>query len=696
MIPRRCQTSRAFALSLLCLGLCSAPLRAGLTESQVLVIYDSNIADSKLVAEYYAGSAKVPGGAGGIAGAHPGVHVLNLSATGAPVGPTITYADYGAKLRTPIRNYLNSTQLWSQVRCLVLTKGIAHRIQDTDNPNVGDDPAAAQAEFSTQRDFTAASVDSELTLLWQSLDSTESGGSGDSRADGAILNPYANHSDSITDYPTTNMRLFKSFATIGTGGNGTFWQPTGSPSARLTPGDMLLVCRLDGTTLADVFAMIDRAQNFIVDVNAVKLVLDESASNGVADVAANGEYDNQGDDFLRFNDDFETARDRLQADGRFAAANVVYNSASNAAGFTVGPRLNFDGQGLLVTGDLILLAHNGNNHHGPKPGGTAGGDPPAGPLYAESFWYAPGAFFHSAESYNGRALGGLPTLFTQEQAADFITAGGTFAVGNVWEPFTFSLCDVSAIVQNFYLGNLTFAEAAYTALPVLSWQQIVLGDPLARVRRTSDDSDADTVPDHLDNCPANANSDQADLDGDGVGNACDNCIAVPNPLQEDCDGDGVGDACDAANGPLILQQPQSLEVCNGAAATFSVTAGGAGPFTYQWRRSMINITTANGSSYVIPAASPADGAVYDVVVGGPCGSTNSSPALLTVRLRGDANCDELVNNFDIDAFVLAIVSGEPTWAAQFDCDFFCVIDVNADAAVNNFDIDPFVALIVGG
>ena len=42
------------------------------------------------------------------------------------------------------------------------------------------------------------------------------------------------------------------------------------------------------------------------------------------------------------------------------------------------------------------------------------------------------------------------------------------------------------------------------------------------------DGDDDTVADDVDNCPAQANADQADLDHDGVGDVCD----------PDTDGDG--------------------------------------------------------------------------------------------------------------------------------------------------------------
>jgi hypothetical protein len=57
------------------------------------------------------------------------------------------------------------------------------------------------------------------------------------------------------------------------------------------------------------------------------------------------------------------------------------------------------------------------------------------------------------------------------------------------------------------------------------------------------DDDNDTVPDAVDNCPLDANPDQAEGDGDGVGDACDNCPLVFNPDQTDSNGDGVGDAC---------------------------------------------------------------------------------------------------------------------------------------------------------
>lgn len=81
----------------------------------------------------------------------------------------------------------------------------------------------------------------------------------------------------------------------------------------------------------------------------------------------------------------------------------------------------------------------------------------------------------------------------------------------------------------------------------------------------------------------------------------------------------------------VVVPPASTSVAEGAQATFSVTADGSTPLTFQWRRNGSDIAGANGTSYTTPVVTPADnGAAYSVVVGNAAGSATSAAATLTV------------------------------------------------------------------
>jgi hypothetical protein len=63
--------------------------------------------------------------------------------------------------------------------------------------------------------------------------------------------------------------------------------------------------------------------------------------------------------------------------------------------------------------------------------------------------------------------------------------------------------------------------------------------------------------------------------------------------------------------------------------------------------------------------------------------------------HGDANCDGVIDAFDIDPFVLALTN-LPAWQAQYcDGDIYTV-DINGDTKVDAFDIDPFVECLTVG
>jgi len=85
-----------------------------------------------------------------------------------------------------------------------------------------------------------------------------------------------------------------------------------------------------------------------------------------------------------------------------------------------------------------------------------------------------------------------------------------------------------------------------------------------------------------------------------------------------------------AAAPAITTQPQSLSANAGGTVTFSVTASGTAPLSYQWRKNTGNISGATGSSLTLTNVQSADAANYDVVVSNSYGSATSSAATLTV------------------------------------------------------------------
>ncbi len=84
-------------------------------------------------------------------------------------------------------------------------------------------------------------------------------------------------------------------------------------------------------------------------------------------------------------------------------------------------------------------------------------------------------------------------------------------------------------------------------------------------------------------------------------------------------------------GASVAIQPLSLSIAEGEKATFTVTAAGSAPITYQWMWNAVAIPGANDASYTTSALDAADnGAVITVEVSNPIGSATSIPATLTV------------------------------------------------------------------
>lgn len=471
---------------------------AGVTEDQILVVYNSASTDAVTLLGTYLT-------------AHPGIpanHLLDLNNASLLVSD-VTQAQLAADIRDPIRAHLTSLGATASQDILVilLLRPFPHRVLDTDAALAGDNGANAGAEINAG-DATYASVDSDLTLLWQDLYTGESGGTMDSKSDNLIDNPYHMSAAGFDTFDRSNIESAKSFLNR----SNVAWGLTGSGANRLTAGDMYLVGRIDATTLADAQAIINRAQNVTVNRAATRVILDEY------DDALSGGDGLDDDPLFPFNqiffggEDYEDCRDALLPDGW----DVRYDATFNFINAAEEPR------------PLIAYASYGRNHRrngwGEDPGGCG--------TYLQGFTFAPGAIFNTAESFNGRALNGLGTLACQEQAADFITEGGTFAIGNVFEPFTFSMTDNEWLLPRMLVDQMTWIEAAYAAIPGLSWQMIVVGDPLAQYAG---------VIDQKGDCDANAlvNTDDWDewagcVTGPG-GSAADGCQCADADSDSDVD-----------------------------------------------------------------------------------------------------------------------------------------------------------------
>lgn len=136
-----------------------------------------------------------------------------------------------------------------------------------------------------------------------------------------------------------------------------------------------------------------------------------------------------------------------------------------------------------------------------------------------------------------------------------VDSGG---VGVEFNPSTGELFSVRESIHlmkiNMHTGAAvnvgTLGDGANTTNLAAPW-------PYQEESSVSVDSDDDGIEDGQDNCPINANADQADSDSDGAGDACDNCVSTANFKQLDADEDGIGDACDNCWAALNADQADS-------------------------------------------------------------------------------------------------------------------------------------------
>ncbi|MFN0167448.1 MAG: TIGR03790 family protein [Bryobacteraceae bacterium] len=233
--------------------------------------------------------------------------------------------------------------------------------------------------------------------------------------------------------------LGERFATAGPVPNPYF----GSSREFQHPSNRLyLVTRLAGYDFGDIRNLLDRA---LEARNRGKVILDLKADNNAS-----------GNDWLR-------RAARLLPEGRVildASASVLYDQR-----------------------DVIGYASWGSNDPNRKRRFTG-------------FQWLPGAIATQYVSTDGRSFARPPdtwNLSTWNKPADYfagspqsltsdcIHEGATGCSGHIDEPYLQFTPRPDHLLPN-YLNGRNLAESFYSAIPALSWQNIVVGDPLTRLR----------------------------------------------------------------------------------------------------------------------------------------------------------------------------------------------------------------------
>ncbi|MEK6703624.1 MAG: immunoglobulin domain-containing protein [Planctomycetota bacterium] len=138
----------------------------------------------------------------------------------------------------------------------------------------------------------------------------------------------------------------------------------------------------------------------------------------------------------------------------------------------------------------------------------------------------------------------------------------------------------------------------------------------------------------------------------------------------------------SCTGAGVASDPTDASTCPGGSASFSVTASGTGPFTYQWMHGVTPVGTSDPTLNLTNVAQSDEGQ-YTCTITNGCGNATSQAATLTV-CHADFDCDGTLDFFDYDAFVVAFEAGDPS------------SDFDGDGTTDFFDYDAYVIAFEAG
>jgi uncharacterized protein (TIGR03790 family) len=323
----------------------------------------------------------------------PRDQILRLSL---PPDEDIARSTYIEKISNPITAWLVNHDAADRILYLVVTKDVPLRIRGTGGPN-----------------GTVASVDSELTGLYRKLY-----GQVDPVV-GSIKNSYFVGDGLVTDAKPFSHRI----------------------------SDLYLVARLDGYTVADIKALIDR---------------------GAA----------------------PTQEGVVLLDARLELARSAGNTWLINAAAALNKLPGWNGRVVLDTSAKVVRDQKGVLGYY-----SWGSNDPANNLRHQNNQFVPGALAAEFVSTDARTFREPPSDWVvndpsqpfrgshQSLIGDLIRDGITGVAGHVAEPYLNATIRPE-ILFPAYVSGFSLVEAFYLSMPAVSWQTVVVGDPLCAPFRT--------------------------------------------------------------------------------------------------------------------------------------------------------------------------------------------------------------------
>lgn len=100
----------------------------------------------------------------------------------------------------------------------------------------------------------------------------------------------------------------------------------------------------------------------------------------------------------------------------------------------------------------------------------------SGPFANGLVQFPPGAVAYHLHSFSAKTL----RTTNAHWAGPLLGLGATATMGCTEEPYLQATPDINTFLRRFLFLGYSFGEAAYSSLPVLSWQITIIGDPLYR------------------------------------------------------------------------------------------------------------------------------------------------------------------------------------------------------------------------